>query len=331
MDSHPVRLTGEPAGEPAAGSAEAPAVGPVLSVGAVVTGLGPGDRLLGDQIDTAVGLGLGHVRLTVPWSAAQPRAGVLAGKVVEEVLGAVRTLRTAGVRVWLCLLSPDVPLWFDDEGGFTDDRTAGHWWPRWVETAADAFGDDVDGWVPFEAPWAMVQRLAPADARKQGEVFHTLTIAWRDAWRLLHGPVPVATSLDVRTVRIPADDVVAAEWARREDQLRWRLWLRGLSDGIVSIPGRADRELPDLAGAFDQLGIALSGAGPVDLEALLHRVAEQGPEAPLAVTFRPTGPDRDARAEAVHDTLAFVRRLAAGLPLERITFTDLDATAHALG
>ena len=331
MDSHPVRLTGEPAGEPATGPAEAPAVGPVLSVGAVVTGLGPGDRLLGDQIDTAVGLGLGHVRLTVPWSAAQPRAGVLAGKVVEEVLGAVRTLRTAGVRVWLCLLSPDVPLWFDDEGGFTDDRTAGHWWPRWVETAADAFGDDVDGWVPFEAPWAMVQRLAPADARKQGEVFHTLTIAWRDAWRLLHGPVPVATSLDVRTVRIPADDVVAAEWARREDQLRWRLWLRGLSDGIVSIPGRADRELPDLAGAFDQLGIALSGAGPVDLEALLHRVAEQGPEAPLAVTFRPTGPDRDARAEAVHDTLAFVRRLAAGLPLERITFADLDATAHALG
>jgi hypothetical protein len=329
VDSHPVRLTGEPAGEPATGPAETPTGGPELSVGAVVTG--PGDRLLGDQLDTAIGLGLGHVRLTVPWSAAQPRAGVLAGKVVEEVLGAVRTLRTAGVRVWLCLLSPDVPLWFDDEGGFTDDRTAGHWWPRWVETAADAFGDDVDGWVPFEAPWAMVQRLAPADARKQGEVFHTLTIAWRDAWRLLHGPVPVATSLDVRTVRIPADDVVAAEWARREDQLRWRLWLRGLSDGIVSIPGRADREVPDLAGAFDQLGIALSGTGPGDLEALLHRVAEQGPEAPLAATFRPTGPDRDARAEAVHDTLAFMRRLAAGLPLTRITFADLDATAHALG
>jgi hypothetical protein len=26
-----------------------------------------------------------------------------------------------------------------------------------------------------------------------------------------------------------------------------------------------------------------------------------------------------------------VRRLATGLPLERLTFTDLDATAHALG
>ena len=314
MDSHPVRLTDEPS---SAASAS-------LSIGAVAD-------TIGDHLDTAIGLRLGHARLTVPWAAAQPRAGLLAGKVVEEVLGAVRTLRTAGVRVWLCLLSPDVPLWFDDEGGFTDDRAAGHWWPRWVEAAADAFGDDVDGWVPFEAPWAMVQRLAPADARKQGEIFHTLAIAWRDAWRLLHGPVPVATSLDVRTVRIPVDDVVAAEWARREDQLRWRLWLRGLSDGILTIPGRADREVADLAGAFDQLGIALSGTGPGELAALLHRVAEQGPEAPLAVTFRPTGPDRDARAEAVHDTLALVRKLATGLPLARLTFTDLDATAHALG
>jgi hypothetical protein len=104
-----------------------------------------------------------------------------------------------------------------------------------------------------------------------------------------------------------------------------------LCDGIVTIPGRADREVPDLAGAFDQLGIALSGTGPGDLEALLHRVAEQGPEAPLAVTFRPTGPDRDARAEAVHDTLALVGRLAGELGVARLTFTDLDATAHALG
>lgn len=314
MDSHPVRLTGEPS----------PAASASLSVGAVTD-------TIGDHLDTAIGLGLGHARLTVPWAVAQPRAGVVAGKVVEEVLGAVRTLRTAGVRVWLCLLSPEVPLWFDDEGGFTDDRTAGHWWPRWVEAAADAFGDDVDGWVPFEAPWAMVQRLAPTDPRKQGEIFHTLAVAWRDAWRLLHGPVPVATSLDVRTVRIPADDVVAAEWARREDQMRWRLWLRGLSDGIVTIPGRADREVPDLAGACDQLGIAVSGDWRFDPEPLLHRIAEDGPGRPLALTFRPTGSDPDARAEAVAEAVARAHRLGASLPIERFTATDLDALVISRG
>ena len=144
-------------------------------------------------------------------------------------------LRAGGVAVWVCLLSPDVPLWFDNEGGFTDDRTARHWWPRWVEAAAGAFGDDVDGWVPFEAPFAMANRLVPTDPRKHGEVVDTLLVAWRDAWRILRGPLPVATSLDVRAVTIPRDDVVAAQWARREEHLRWHTWLRALRDGTITI------------------------------------------------------------------------------------------------
>lgn len=297
----------------------------MVDIGAVI---GTRAGALGDEIDLAEGCALGHVRITVPWAEAQPRAGVLAGDVVERVLGAARELRGRGVAVWLCLLSPEVPHWFDDEGGFTDDRVAGHWWPRWVEAAASAFGDDIDGWVPFEAPFAMMRRLAPDDARRQGEVMSTLVTAWRDAWRILRGPSPVATSLDVRTVRIPDDDVVAAQWARREDQLRWRTWLQGLRDGTVSIPGRADRELVDLAGACDQLGVAVSGEGPGELEGLLHRSAEQGPDLPLALTFRPVGPDLDARAEATHEVRSFVTRTAAHLPLKRVTFTDAAALAR---
>lgn len=312
MDTQPVQLIDQ-------------APPPALELGAVI---GLHDDALADDIDLALGLGLQHIRLTVSWAEAQPRAGSLSGEVIERVLGAARTLRAGGTRVWLCLLSPDVPTWFDNEGGFTDDRFARHWWPRWVEAAATAFGDDVDGWVPFEAPFAMMRRLAPDDARVQGEVMSTLTVAWRDAWRILQGPVPVATSLDVRTVRIPTDDVVAAEWARREDHLRWRTWLQGLRDGVVAVPGRADRELADLAGACDQIGIAVSGPGVGDLEALLHRTAEQSPERPLALTFRPIGPDLDARAEAVDA----VRSLAAGaanhLPLKRVTFTDAQALAR---
>ncbi len=296
-----------------------------MELGAVI---GLHDDALGDEIDLALGVAAQHVRLTVSWAKAQPRAGARAGAVVERVLDAARALRAGGTAVWLCLLSPDVPTWFDNEGGFTDDRFAGHWWPRWVETAATAFGDEIDGWVPFEAPFAMMRRLAPDDARVQGEVMSTLTVAWRDAWRILHGPLPVATSLDVRTVRIPTDDVVAAEWARREDQLRWRTWLQGLRDGVVSVPGRADRELADLAGACDQRGIAVSGTGPGELEGLLHRVAEQGPDRPLAITFRPIGPDLDARAEAVDDVRAWASRMTAHLPLKRVTFTDAEALAR---
>jgi hypothetical protein len=253
---------------------------------------------------------------------------VLDGGVIETARSAIAALRAAGATTWVCLLSPAVPVWFDNEGGFTDARFAGHWWPRWVEQAAGALGDDVDGWVPFEAPYAIANRLVPDDPRRHGEVVDTLLVAWRDAWRILRGPRPIATSLDVRTVPIPRDDVPAAELARRDDHLRWRTWLRALRDGTITIPGRADRELADLDGACDVLGIATSDAA--DLEALLHRTADQGPDRPLAVTFRPTGPDLDARAEVAHDVIDHLRALIASLPITRVTFTDVDACARAV-
>ena len=286
---------------------------------------------LQDDLEVASALQLGHVRLTVPWATAQPKPGILDGGTLEMVQATAQAVRANGGRLWLCLLSPDVPRWFDDEGGFADESAARHWWPRWVEAIANGVGDDVDGWVPFEAPYAMANRLERTDPRRHGNVVDTLLVAWRDAWRLLHGPHPIATSLDVRTVVIPRNDVVAAELARREAHLRWHTWLRALRDGTITIPGRADRELADLAGSCDQLGIAVSGSTAVDLEPLLHRTAEEGPGRPLAITFRPTGPDRDARGETVDIVTRRAAELARSFPLARITFTDLDAVSVARG
>ena len=117
---------------------------------------------------------------------------------------------------------------------------------------------------------------------------------------------------------------------RSRRRSRWRTgWCPTIRDGTITIPGRADRELADLAGACDQLGIAVSGDGTSpELEPLLHRVAEQGPDRPLAVTFRPVGPDRDARGEAVDTLRRRAVDLARSVPLVRLTVTDLDALAH---
>ncbi len=311
MDSHAIRLTESSPGG--------------LGIGALV-GLRP-ETLL-DDVETVTDSGLGHARLTLSWAAAQPREGVFDGGVLETTLSAVDALRSAGVAVWICLLSPDVPRWFDNEGGFTDARQAAHWWPRWVQQAAEAVGDSVDGWVPFEAPFAMANRIVPDDPRRHGEVVDTLLVAWRDAWRILHGQHPIATSLDVRTVPIPRNDVVAAELAHRDDHLRWHTWLRALRDGTITIPGRADRELADLAGACDVLGIATSDAG--DLEPLLHRTADQGPDRPLAVTFRPVGANVEARAEVADTVRSTLSALTSSLPITRVTFTDVEACARAI-
>jgi len=208
------------------------------------------------------------------------------------VHSACDTARSLGVAPWLRLLQPAIPLWFDDEGGFTDDRNAAKWWPRWVEAVSDRLGEVAAGWVPFEAPYAMCVRLAPDDLRQQGDVLHTLLVAWRDAWRLLHGVHPVATSLDVATERPTDESPAARAEAKRRDQMRWDAWLRSLTDGIARVPGRAEREMPDLAGSLDVLGVALRR----EVEGSIVRVADHGLDLPIAVTFRPTA-DTDAEVK----------------------------------
>ena len=264
-------------------------------------------------------LGVDQVRIGLDWPWLQPKAGVLHGAAVERYLGALRAGRALGLTVHLGLLDGAVPRWFDDEGGFTDDRTALHHFPRWVEACADTFGDDVGGWVPIDHPLGVANRLVRDDPRKHGEVLDTLVTAWRDAWRILRGGPPVVTDFGVEVVRPVDQTVQATEAARRIDQLRWRLWFRALHDGIVTIPGRADREVADLAGSCDVVGIVVRHEA--DVLGLLHRSAEMAPERPVAVTFLlPDGLDKD-REPAVERYLAGTVEAATGLDLATVALS----------
>lgn len=276
-----------------------------------------GDGRFADDVALAASLGFDSVRLDVPWAAAQPKAAAVDGDVIERVRAAAEAARDAGLAPWLRLLQADVPRWFDNEGGFTDSRTAGHWWPRWVDVAADAVGDLAAGWLPIEAPFAMANRLVPAEPRRHGELVDTLLVAWRDSWRILRGGPPVATSIDVAVARPVIESREDEENAARVDQLRWGTWLGALREGTISIPGRADRELPDLAGACDILGIATRS----DVETALYRAAEQGPARPMALTFRPLGATDGERAGAIETMWRGVRRSAEELQLRSVTIT----------
>lgn len=271
-------------------------------------------------------LGVDEVRIGLDWPWLQPRAGDLHGGAVERYLGALRAGRELGLTVHLGLLERSVPAWFDDEGGFGDDRFALHHWPWWVEACAEAFGDLAGGWVPIEHPLGLANSLVRDDPRKHGEVLDTLVTAWRDAWRILRGGPPVVTAFGVEVVRAVDQTVQAAAAARRIDQLRWRLWFRALHDGIVTIPGRADREVADLAGSCDVVGIVVRH--PADALGLLHRTAEMAPERPLAVTLLlPDGLDRD-RDPAMERYLAETDEAAAGLDLASVAINPaFDPTA----
>ncbi|MGA0879000.1 MAG: hypothetical protein ACO3SP_07775, partial [Ilumatobacteraceae bacterium] len=144
---------------------------------------------------------------------------------------------------------------------------------------------------------------------------------------------------NVRAISPLTDSPEAAAEARRRDHLVWRTFLRGLRDGTVVIPGRADRELPDLAGAIDIVGIGITTDLGSDrlldddtlrrcyerTQMFLHRAAEEGPNMPMAVTYRARRPlwaDTDRDGEVLTET--FVRSLSDtrrdGVPITQTFF-----------
>ncbi len=249
------------------------------------------------------------------------------------------------------------PLWFVSEGGFADERNAGTWWPRWVEWVAETFGDRVAGWFPLHDPVGHVEATyrwgttpwGTPDFDRHAHALQSTIVAHRDAYRILRGSAPVATSLGVALIRPVDETVPAAREARYRDHLVWKLWLRALRDGVVAVPDRPERVVQDLTGACDLLGIAIerdlgddvvNGEDddgrpivriPVDrvdeamrrweerVEAMLHRAGEEGPDVPLVLsslrTLWPSDADRTRLIEA------------AGRALERATADGIDLAA----
>ena len=107
------------------------------------------------------GLGASTVRITLDWSWLQPKAGAFDGDAVEWYAGLLQHAAGLGIGMHFTMLERAVPQWFDNDGGFTDPRFAGHWWPRWVEGVSDLFGDAVAGWVPMRQPARVRQQGGP--------------------------------------------------------------------------------------------------------------------------------------------------------------------------
>jgi beta-glucosidase len=123
-------------------------------------------------------IGISDVRLTLDWARLQTRPDAdLTDEWVECFEQIIRAADAIDLRVWASLYDGGVPRWFDNEGGIADAEAFTRWWPRWVERAADTFGDVVDGWVPFDA--------IPDGAAQP----------WRDTWGILGGSAPVVASV----------------------------------------------------------------------------------------------------------------------------------------
>lgn len=139
-----------------------------------------------DDLATLQELGVTDLCLTLDWARLQPKPGTLDADWAERFEQILTAGGAIGLQMWATLHDESIPRWFDNEGGFADSAAFDRWWPRWVEAAADRFGDTVGGWVPFMS--------APDGAGGP----------WRDTWTILEGVHPVVASVAPDAV----DDVI---------------------------------------------------------------------------------------------------------------------------
>ena len=250
--------------------------------------------------------------------------------------------RDAGVIPWVCLHHFTLPGWFTEigEGGFVDDRARSYYWPRHVAFCAETFGDLVFGWKPINEPGAYSSSTARAGVAAQsrlGRVFDMLgamLLAQRDAWRELRGGgKPVATIHNLSPVFAVGETVPADEIAAALDEMIWNVWMRADRDGVLELPGRAPREVPDLREACDLVGFSYysrdrrrrarasiapypsdARVGPMGyapwsegLGIVLHRLHDELPGRPLLICEHGVGTDDDEwRCDVLRESLQVV-------------------------
>jgi beta-glucosidase len=268
--------------------------------------------------------GLTHHRLSIEWARLEPAPGQHDEEAVEHYTAMLEAGRDAGIDIWVCLHHFTLPGWFsDDLGGFLDDRARTYHWARHVDWMGETFGHLVTGWKPINEPvafagagWLLGQHPpGRTDLEAFGRALAATHLANHEAWRLLRsGGKPVATIMNLSPLfpavrgRDPAEREAADAMTQAFDDVYWHSWIRALRDGVLATPGVAERELPELAGAFDLIGFSYysaqavyadgtTGTYPVDAEPtamdyapwpeglglVLRRLADELPRRPLMV------------------------------------------------
>jgi beta-glucosidase len=278
--------------------------------------------------------GLAHHRLSIEWARIEPEEGKRDQLAIEHYVSVLEAARSAGVAPWVCLHHFTLPGWFTEmgEGGFVDDRARSYYWARHVAFCAETFGDLVFGWKPINEPGAYAGIYYRGRARRF-EVLGATLLAQRDAWRELRGGgKPVATVHNLSPVFNVAGTVPADKMMPRINAMLWDVWMRADRDGVLELPGRVPREVPDLREACDLIGFSYytaTGIGaegdivpyPADarvgqlgnapwsegLALVMRRLHEELPDRPLLICEHGVGTDDDAwRCDVLRESLSYV-------------------------
>ena len=250
-----------------------------------------------DDLEALSALGLTALRIPLDWARLQPKPGELDGDWAEWFDDVLTAVHAIGLQSWVTLHEAAIPRWFDNDGGMVDADTFTKWWPRWVERAADRFGDRVDGWIPFAVmpPAISVQEPWPMQPWPMQP--------WRDTWGILGGAgAPVVASVDASPASL--------------DTFQYVERYLGLTDRVgVDLTGLLG-DLGETATADGMSSDQLAERGAEAIGRAVRDVAERAGNTPLTITAVPTGSGSDAAALVEVEVATLDEALDDGLPID---------------
>jgi beta-glucosidase/6-phospho-beta-glucosidase/beta-galactosidase len=219
-------------------------------------------------------LGVTEAAFTVEWARMFPNEG----RVDDEALTFRRQVLehavSLGIAPWIVLVDGTLPGWFGaDMGGFNDERQNLLVWSRQIDWVGENFGDVAAGWLPMREPVLNTlqrQFLATAPPGKTGAINATkavrnVMLAEAEAWRLLKGTAPVATSVSARLVRGQKNNVKATPHAEWADELINKSWFHAINEGELRVGDMPTRRVDELRGAFDL--VVVHPHSPIEVDA----------------------------------------------------------------
>ena len=276
--------------------------------------------------------GLDSVRWRMSWSDVFPSQAKPDGRVLELLQNQANAFVDAGLEIWVTLCGNSMPNWFLNDGAFADEKTTERWWPRYVDTIADAIGNDVSGFMPFESPIGLVHdgwRIGTqppfiSDDGKFSDAFTNVIKSWLHACRLLHGS-PIALSLD-------------ATHPGATTEVR-DVWASAITRGRISLPGHFERELDGLMRSATEISLDLHHAANNNPMLDIDRWRDKSIEAlqwayetfsgtPLSITAIPFASSDAQHGELLNATVQMVGDLASdGLDLQHVWLGETGRVA----
>ncbi len=231
-----------------------------------------------DDLGLIAQLGVSHVRIGLEWARLEPEPGRTDATAFDRYDDILTSAKRAGLRTIATLHHGSLPGWFSEDAvGYLDDHGRDYTWATHVDRCAERFDGLVDTWVPIDDPvgWAIRGFLLGTrppgrrDPEQAARAIEAALLANHVAWQLLRsGTTPVMAVFGTPTIFGHGEENDAQRRAWHD--LLFTPWISAIRDGELRVPGRPTRELAELAGAFDLIGVNHDHPIAVDRSGNVH-------------------------------------------------------------